>query len=188
MKIAHLIDSLETGGAQKLLVTFTRQAVTQKSRPAMTVTVISLRADADKPMAVELAQAGAMIVTFPGNGLFDMNRFVRLVRFLRQEQFTLIQAHLSYANILACLAEISRVPLVCTMPTLPGIRDIPTVYANGWNTGYCGLEPKKWWLSERRSLRSPSAYTVKSFACDINATSKPACISSEERSALRQGC
>lgn len=116
MKIAHLVDSLKTGGAQKLLVTFSRQAQAWDKGFPISVSVISLRADGDSPMAGELVQAGAQIAALPGKGLFDPTRFLRLIQLLRRERFDILQSHLSYSNILAGISRrLVSVPVICTL-------------------------------------------------------------------------
>jgi glycosyltransferase involved in cell wall biosynthesis len=112
IRVAMMIDSLRIGGAQKLVTQF----VSAVPRQAIQTTVISLRGD---PVAsnLELIQAaGADVRNFPGRSLLDVKRLTRLIRYFRQEKFDLIQTHLSYANILGCLAgHFAGIPVVATL-------------------------------------------------------------------------
>lgn len=112
MRIAHLIDLLNWGGAQKLEVTFAQVARDRQ----IDFTVISLRHDEHTPIPDELAQSGAHVITFPARSLFDPLRIIRLVRFLRRERFDILHTHLTYANILGALAgKLASVPVVATL-------------------------------------------------------------------------
>jgi glycosyltransferase involved in cell wall biosynthesis len=112
MRVAMMIDSLRIGGAQKLVTQF----VTAVSRQAVDSTVISLE---DTPAASNLDlihSAGSRVEIFPSRSLRDVGRLLRLIRFLRAERFDLIHTHLSYANILGCLAgAFAGIPVVATL-------------------------------------------------------------------------
>lgn len=112
MRIAQMIDSLNWGGAQKLLVTFARAA----REHALDLTIISLRNDDHTPIPGELSALGARVVTFPGRGLFDPFRIARLVRLMRREQFDVLHTHLAYANIIGALVgKLAGTPVVATL-------------------------------------------------------------------------
>jgi glycosyltransferase involved in cell wall biosynthesis len=112
MRVAMIIDSLRIGGAQKLVTQF----VSAVSRQTIESTVISLRGD---PVASNLDiihSAGAEVESFPSRSLLDVGRLMRLIRFLRAEKFDLIHTHLSYANILGCLAgRFAGIPVIATL-------------------------------------------------------------------------
>ena len=112
MRVALIIDSLRIGGAQKLVTQF----VSAVSRQTIETTVISLRGD---PVASNLdliRSAGAEIESFPSHSLLDVRRLMRLIRYLREEKFDLIHTHLSYANILGCLAgRFAGIPVIATL-------------------------------------------------------------------------
>ncbi len=113
MKVAHVIDSLQWGGAQKLLLTFSAEA----RRRAIATTVITLNTSLENPAVPQrLRASGAEVVRLPAPRLFDLRRFVQLVRLLRRERFDVLQVHLTYANILAPLAAwFARTPVVATL-------------------------------------------------------------------------
>src|SRR5688572_17835715 len=100
MRVAIMIDTLKVGGAQKLVADFTLAAASYGIEP----TVICMHQDIHPIMADAMKAAGVRIVEFSSPSLLNVNRLVRLVRFLREGKFDLIHTHLSYANILGCLS------------------------------------------------------------------------------------
>jgi glycosyltransferase involved in cell wall biosynthesis len=112
MRVAMIIDSLRIGGAQKLVTRF----VSSVPRQAVEATVISLE---DNPVPSNLDSihsAGAEVEIFPSHSLLDVGRLLRLIRFLRNKKFDLIHTHLSYANILGCLAGyFAGIPVIATL-------------------------------------------------------------------------
>ena len=113
MRIAHLIDSLDWGGAQKLLVTFAEAARQQN----ISLTIILLEKDSgDAPFTAELEKLDIRIVTFHAQRLINPFRFARLIRFLKREKFDIVHSHLNYANILAPIAcALTGTPIVATL-------------------------------------------------------------------------
>jgi len=108
----HVIDSLKYGGAQKLLITFAEQARLN----GVDVTVICLCESDRRPLAPELESRGVRVVSFPAPHLFSLSRLIALVRFVRDGDFSVVQTHLTYANILGGLAGLlSGVPVVATL-------------------------------------------------------------------------
>ncbi len=112
MRVAIIVDTLRIGGAQKLVVRF----VSAVSRQNIESTVISFRPDAAATNLDLIRSAGADVMKFPSRSLLDLGRLVRLIRFLRAEKFDLIHTHLSYANILGCLAGYyAGIPVIATL-------------------------------------------------------------------------
>lgn len=112
MRMAIMIDTLRIGGAQKLITMF----VSAVARQNIESTVINLRGNADPVTLDLLRSAGVRVMAFPSRSLLDVRRLIRLIRFLRAEKFDLIHTHLSYANILGCLAgHYSGIPVVATL-------------------------------------------------------------------------
>lgn len=99
MRLVQLVDSLNTGGAQALLVTF---AETVKPR-GIDLTVISLRQDTQQAVGRALAELGVRLLTFPAPRLLTPQRLASLRRQLAQERFDLLHSHLTYAVILSGL-------------------------------------------------------------------------------------
>lgn len=112
MRVALIIDSLRIGGAQKLVTGF----VSAVSRQAVEPTVISLQGDPVDSNLDVIRSAGVDVEFFAARSLLDAGRLIRLIRFLRAEKFDLIHAHLSYANILGCLAGyFAGIPVITTL-------------------------------------------------------------------------
>ncbi|MCB9422079.1 MAG: glycosyltransferase [Ardenticatenaceae bacterium] len=118
MRIAHIIDSLGWGGAQKLLVTFAEAA----RQHDIALTIITLDNDyKDAPFTSELENLDVRIVTFHAQRLLDLPRFIKLTRFLAQEKFDIVHTHLNYANILGTLA--CTITKTSTVATLHNVRE-----------------------------------------------------------------
>ena len=112
MRIAIVIDGLKMGGAQKLVATFASAAPTQQIKP----TVVSLHKDFEASILDSIQASGVTTAIFPSRSLLDLGRLRRLIRFFRQEKFDLIHTHLTYANILGCIAGyFAKIPVVATL-------------------------------------------------------------------------
>lgn len=112
MRILQIIDLLRVGGAQKLVETFALQA----ERFGMDCTVVSLRTDLGSPISAALAAAGRDVRYMPANTLLDLPRLRRLVTHLRENRYDVVQAHLTYANILAPIAgRLTGTPVIATL-------------------------------------------------------------------------
>ncbi len=112
MRVLQIIDLLCVGGAQKLVETFALQA----ERFDMDCTVVVLRTDLGSPISAALAAAGRDVRYMPANTLLDLSRLRRLVTHLRQNRYDVVQAHLTYANILAPIAgRLTGTPVIATL-------------------------------------------------------------------------
>lgn len=112
IRVAIVIDTLRVGGAQKLVANFTLAAAAHDIKP----TVICLSKDNHPIITDSMKASGVRIVAFSSSSLLDLGRLIRLIRFLRDEKFDLIHAHLSYANILGCLAGYcAGIPVITTL-------------------------------------------------------------------------
>lgn len=101
MRIAWVIDNLKlVGGAQRVLILFAKTLQNTNHQ----LTVVCLREYPGSPVPEQLQRLGARVVTFHGKNLRDPGRFVKLLRFFKQEKFDVIHTHLTYANILGTLA------------------------------------------------------------------------------------
>jgi glycosyltransferase involved in cell wall biosynthesis len=113
MKIAHLIDVLSWGGAQKLLRTF---AETARGRN-IELTIISLRPPRIPAPYPELFNSmGVDVVVFPFGKLHDPRAIPFLVALLKKKHIEIVHTHLSHSNILGSLAgKITGIPVVSTI-------------------------------------------------------------------------
>ena len=112
LRLGYVIDTLLTGGAERLVVTF---AETVRARRNVDLTVFVLD-DSVTPFRERLQASGIRIVTLPGRNLVDMRRFGRLVRALRKYRIDYVHAHLATSTTLAAYAAfLLRIPFVTTI-------------------------------------------------------------------------
>lgn len=113
MHIAHLIDSLGIGGAQKLLVLFAEQAQAR----GLKVTVICLAArKANAAIIADLESFGAHVVLLSIYKLYDPTALPKLLMVLRREKVDVLQTHLRHSNILGALAgRLMNIPVAATL-------------------------------------------------------------------------
>ena len=115
MRVAHLIDRLDWGGAQALLVTFAREAALR----SLDTTVISLRPDDDKgPYPRQLRESGTTVKMLSIYNLYDPHAVPDVYTLLRHERFDVLQTHLTHANVLGTIAgRMAGIPVVATLHT-----------------------------------------------------------------------
>lgn len=113
MKVAHLIDTLAWGGAQKLLVDFANEAVPR----GLEVLVIALRPTINMPpYPVLLEKAGAQVKFLSVSTLYDRSAIPQLLAILREQKVDILHTHLSHANILGGIAgRLIGIPVVATL-------------------------------------------------------------------------
>ena len=113
MKVAHLIDTLAWGGAQKLLVDFATEAVPR----GLDVVVIVLRETGNlSPYPPLLEKAGARVSFLSIATLYDLSAIPQLLEILRKEDVDILHTHLSHANILGgIVGRLARIPVVSTL-------------------------------------------------------------------------
>jgi glycosyltransferase involved in cell wall biosynthesis len=109
MRVVHIIDRLNVGGAQKQVLVFASQARAY----GINMTVISLSEEPDSKVEAELREYGIPVATFPAPRLFQLRRLNQLIQILRDGNFDIIQTHLHYSNILGSLAgRLVNIPVV----------------------------------------------------------------------------
>ena len=112
MRLAYVIDSLVTGGAERLVVTFA-EAVAAQDDIDLTVFVM---ADGDTPFRREIEGFGIRVVALPGRSLVDPLRFARLVGALRRHRIEVVHAHLTTSTVLgAAAAAVLRLPFAASV-------------------------------------------------------------------------
>ena len=114
MKIAHVIDSLGWGGAQKLLLTFTEAA----SRRGVETLVISLKPNRSGKtgIAENLTLSGARVIELSYRKLYDPRSIPALISLFKTEQVDVVHTHLSHSIILGSLAaKASGISTVATL-------------------------------------------------------------------------
>ena len=111
-RVAIVIDSLQTGGAQKLITAFTSQS----SKYGIEPVVINLGKTGSTAILDAIEVHGAKVFTITAGSLFSLSRLRWLVQFFRDSHIDIVHAHLLYANILASVAaSVARIPVVCTL-------------------------------------------------------------------------
>jgi glycosyltransferase involved in cell wall biosynthesis len=113
MHIAHLIDMLEIGGAEKLLVLFAEEA---KAR-GIKVTIISLiPKKASDVIIADLESFGAHVIFLSIYKVYDPTALPKLLTVLRREKIDILQTHLQHSNILGVLAgSFLHIPVIGTL-------------------------------------------------------------------------
>jgi glycosyltransferase involved in cell wall biosynthesis len=147
MRVAQVIDRVHvSGGAEHLQYTFA-EALDPR---IVELTVITLRDSLPEAVAA-LRDRGVRVVAFPSRAFADPKRARELVRFVREERFALLHAHLVRATVLAGLAgRLTGTPVVATLhntvrrsgvgPTLRAAEHwvlrnaVDRVIAVGWET------------------------------------------------------
>ena len=124
LRLGYVIDTLLTGGAERLVLTFA-EVVRNRDDVDLTVFVLS---DLRTPFYEALEALGTEIVTLPGRNLVDMGRFARLIGALRAHRIEHVHAHLaSSTTIGAFAARALGIPFVTTIHNVrPSVRRIRT--------------------------------------------------------------
>jgi glycosyltransferase involved in cell wall biosynthesis len=110
--ILHVVDLLQIGGAQNMILTFVREA----RQRGIEVSVACLSEVNATIPAIELEKMSVPVSVFPSNHLADPVRIASLTRFMRSQPFDLVHTHLAYGNILGGLAgKLAGLPVVATL-------------------------------------------------------------------------
>src|SRR5688572_10684728 len=111
MHILRIIDTLFTGGAERLQLTFA-EAVQHRD---VQLTVVCLRAT-DTPYPAILESLGATVHILPAPNLLYPPRLWKLWKLFRTGHFDVIHSHLSFANILAgFIGRLAGIPVVSSL-------------------------------------------------------------------------
>ena len=132
LRLGYLIDSMTTGGAERLVVTF---ADTVRTFDDVDLTVFVLN-DKETPFLEQLRELGTRVVCLPGRGLGDMRRFARLLRALRTHEIDYLHAHLSTATTLGSIAaKIMGLPFATTIHNVrPSVRRVSNLRRIAYRT------------------------------------------------------
>lgn len=122
LRLGYLIDTLLTGGAERLVLTFA-EAVRGRSDMSLTVFVLS---DLATPFLERLKASGTDVVLLPGRNLADFGRFRRLVAALRDRRIEYLHAHLASSSTLGAYASrLLGIPFITTIHNVkPSVRRI----------------------------------------------------------------
>lgn len=112
MRLLWLIDSLNVGGAESLVIPFATRA--------KDLTVAFLHAAGENLVEQELRRRGVRTINLGARNLRDRAAFRRLVALVQRERFELVHAHLHYSAIWsALLSRRTGVPSVVSLHASP---------------------------------------------------------------------
>lgn len=113
MRVLQILDTLSIGGAQKLMIPFAKQA----QKEGVDLTIISLRETHNgMALAEPLRALGAKVYVFPAPKIFTRSRMRKLIRFLREGEYSVIHTHLTSANILGgVIGKITGTPVISSL-------------------------------------------------------------------------
>jgi glycosyltransferase involved in cell wall biosynthesis len=183
MRVLQIIDSLRYGGAQKLMVTYAGQAVAR----GVDILVVALSPRELMPLAPQIEALGIPVASFPADKLFSMSRLSSLVKFVRDEKFSVIHSHLTYANILSGIVNVvTGVPVVSSLHSVA----LDTRHSHP-------VRDRMEWLALRRAARViavgrsvEEAYSKllhRHMEVIPNAVNSGVILSRQERDAIRKG-
>lgn len=125
LRLGYLIDSLVTGGAERLVVTF---AEALKTHPEARLTVFVL---SDKPTQFRdaLVRTGVEVVPLPGRSLVDPLRMIRLIAALRARRIEYLHAHLTSSTVIGGFASwLLGIPFAVTVHNVkPSVKQVSSV-------------------------------------------------------------
>ena len=124
-RLAYVIDTLVTGGAERLVVTFAKAV---EARADMHLTVFVLN-DQKTPFLEEIKATQTDVICLPGKSLVDPRRFVRVVAELRRREIDFVHAHLITSTVVAGFAaRLLGLPFATTIHNVkPSTARVSTV-------------------------------------------------------------
>lgn len=115
-RLLWLIDSLNMGGAESLVLPFVRSY----DRDEFELHVCCLAAINGNPMEAEVRAEGVPFTNLEARSLRDVRAFRRLIELTRGSKIDLIHAHLTYASIWSAAASrITGVPAIASLHVAP---------------------------------------------------------------------
>jgi len=99
MHVCHLIDHLDSGGAQSLLLDVVRKS--DESRVNYTICALS-RADQRE----HFEKAGATVIDIDAQSARDFTAIARLYRTMNTKEYDVVHSHLRYARVAARIAKL----------------------------------------------------------------------------------
>lgn len=116
IRLLWLIDSLNVGGAESLIVPFVRRL----DRSAYDISICCLTTIGGNAIEPLLRNEGVPIYNLRARNLRDISAFRRLVRLVREQKIDLVHAHLTYAATWAALlSRVTGVPSVASLHVAP---------------------------------------------------------------------
>jgi len=109
VRVAHIIDNVALGGAQKSVVLLSEVIQDYDAE----LVILSLYESKSLTFEGELRKNGAVLKYFPGKKLLNLRRIISLTKYLRREKFDLVHTHLTYGNIVGVIvARLAGIPVM----------------------------------------------------------------------------
>lgn len=109
IKIAHVINDLGLGGAQRIVA----DIVTHLNKDIFDPIIINLNFSHDNSIEKEILAKGIKVVSFPAKFKGDLRCFFFLIKFLRKNKISILHCHLFLASFYSTLAaQIAKTPFV----------------------------------------------------------------------------
>ena len=121
LRLVHIVDSLDWGGAERLLVTLAEYLEPAEAR--LTIVELNDSRELEAPYTRELDRLEIPIFRFPGRRLISPGRIRDLAAWLSAQRFDLVHTHLAYANTIG---------LVCARRG--GLPTVASLHANARDT------------------------------------------------------
>jgi glycosyltransferase involved in cell wall biosynthesis len=116
VRLLWLIDSLNTGGAESLVLPFAKNL----DRTRYELFVCCLGTIGENALESELRGAGIHTTNLGARNLRDTAAFRRLLRFVREQRIDLVHAHLTYSAIWSALvSRLTGIPSVASLHVAP---------------------------------------------------------------------
>ena len=112
LRLLWLIDSLNVGGAESLAISFAQHV----NRDEIDLFVCAIATVNGNPLEAEIRAAGVPTLNLGARNLRDVGAFLRLMRFIRENEIDVVHAHLTYASIWgSLLSRLTGVPLIASL-------------------------------------------------------------------------
>jgi len=187
LHIAQIIDSLGSGGAEKLLLTFTEAAIAAGHK----VSIISLIDNRTVPAVnfnvTQLSSLGANLIFINSLKLYEIRPFLKLIKLFRHEKFDVVQSHLSHGDILGGIVGwLTSTPVVATLHT-PNPRQIGHYHIREFLWKFVLRYFSKKTIVVSRGIEEAYRSTVPASKLELvlNAVNIPAPLTDHERNKIR---
>jgi glycosyltransferase involved in cell wall biosynthesis len=120
LRVLQVVQSLETGGVERLQVTLARF----HDRRRVRLSVCSFRSINGGSIATDLRAAGVAVSSLAGTRLHNPAPVLQLAKLVRAHKIDVLHSHLSTPNILAAAAgALTRRPVVSTLHNVSGLDE-----------------------------------------------------------------
>jgi glycosyltransferase involved in cell wall biosynthesis len=133
MRVLHVINSLQTGGAERLLV-----SLLPRLRSLGAICKVLTVEDAEGPVFDQLLDAGVPVTTLGARSVYSLAGAVRTLSYLDQADFQVVHVHLFPAQLFAAITRSKR---------MAGWKLVLTEHAtDNWRRSVTALAPVERWM------------------------------------------